>query len=66
MPIGAYIYSKARTTENAVSDARYVINELKGYTISYPVAIDLEDSSQTDLSRQQLWAIGKSFCNEIR
>ena len=66
MPIGAYIYSKARTTENAVSDARYVINELKGYTISYPVAIDLEDSSQTDLSRQQLGAIAKTFCNEIR
>ena len=43
-----------------------MINELKGYTISYPVAIDLEDSSQTDLSRQQLGAIAKTFCNEIR
>ena len=66
MPIGAYIYSQARNVSDAVSDARYVVSELKGYTISYPVAIDLEDSSQTDLSKAQLGAIAKAFCDEIR
>lgn len=61
MPIGAYIYSQARNVSDAVSDARYVVSELRGYTISYPVAIDLEDSSQTDLSKAQLGAIAKHF-----
>ena len=61
-----HIYSQARNVSDAVSDARYVVSELKGYTISYPVAIDLEDSSQTDLSKAQLGAIAKAFCDEIR
>ncbi len=66
MPVGAYIYSKARSVDNAISDAEYVINELKGHIISYPVAIDLEDKSQTDLSKETLGAIAKAFCDEIR
>ena len=43
-----------------------MINELKGHIISYPVAIDLEDKSQADLSKETLGAIAKAFCDEIR
>ena len=66
MPIGAYIYSKARNTQDAISDAQYVVKELQGYAISYPIAIDLEDESQTNLSKWQIGAIAKAFCDEIR
>lgn len=66
IPVGVYYYSKARTTEEAVKDAKFVIKNITGYKISYPVAIDLEDSSQADLSKKQLGAIAKAFCDEIR
>ena len=34
--------------------------------MSYPVAIDLEDSSQANLTKQQITDIAIAFCNEIR
>ena len=66
MPVGIYIYSKAKTPGAAISDAQYVIDMLKGHTISYPVAIDLEDSTQLELSKAQIGSIAKAFCDEIR
>ena len=67
VPVGVYFYSTAKTPENAVLDAQFVIDSLKGYTVSYPVAIDLEDSSQSDsLTKAQISEIAKAFCDEIR
>ena len=66
IPIGVYFYSKARSVGAAITDAQYVIKMLHGHTISYPVAIDLEDASQVDLSKQELGLIAKAFCDEIR
>lgn len=66
IPVGVYIYSKARTVEDATAEAKFVIENLQGYKISYPVAIDLEDASQKDLSKEQLGKIAKAFCDEIR
>ncbi len=67
IPVGVYFYSTAKTPEDAVLDAQFVIDSLNGYTVSYPVAIDLEDSSQSDsLSKTQISEIAKAFCDEIR
>lgn len=67
IPVGVYFYSTAATPAESLSDAQFVIDCLQGYTVSYPVAIDLEDSSQSSsMSREQISAIGKAFCDEIR
>ncbi len=67
IPVGVYFYSTAKTPEDAVLDAQFVIDSLKGYTVSYPVAIDLEDSSQSEsLTKAQISEIAKAFCDEIR
>ena len=67
IPAGVYFYSTATTAAESLSDAQFVIDNLQGYNISYPVAIDLEDSSQSSsMSREQITAIGKAFCDEIR
>ncbi len=63
---GVYFYSTATSTADARSDAQWVIDQLQGYNISYPVALDLEDSSQAALGKQTITNIAKTFCNEIK
>ncbi len=65
IPVGVYYYSKAQTQEEAIRDAQFVIDNLQGFLISYPVVIDLEDESQVHLGKQQITEIGKAFCDEI-
>lgn len=66
IPVGVYFYSKAQSVEEAVLDAQFVIENMQGYTISYPVVIDVEDSSQQNLGKDKVGAIAKGFCDEIR
>lgn len=66
LPVGVYYYSTAQTEEAAVADAQFVIKNITGYKVSYPVVIDLEDSSQTSLSKGQIGRIAKAFCDVIR
>ena len=59
IPVGVYFYSTAQNEAQAVQDAQFVIRSMKGYLVSYPVVIDLEDSSQAHLSKQQIGRIAK-------
>ena len=63
---GVYFYSTAQSVAQAVGDAQFVIDNLRGYNVSYPVAIDLEDKSQSNLTQQQITDIAVAFCDEIR
>ena len=63
--LGAYIYSYAMNVEEAATEADFVINLIKDYPISYPVAFDVEDSTQGTLSQDELTAIINTFCNKI-
>lgn len=66
LPVGVYYYSMAQSEGQAILDAQFVIENLSGYTVSYPVVIDLEDSSQIGLGKTQIGKIAKAFCDEIR
>ena len=66
IPVGVYFYSTAQNEAQAVRDAQFVIRSMKGYLVSYPVVIDLEDSSQAHLSKQKIGRIAKAYCDEIR
>ena len=63
---GVYFYSTAQSVSESKRDAQWVINQLQGYNVSYPVAIDLEDKSQTSLGKQTITDMAKAFCNEIK
>lgn len=43
IPFGVYIYSYADTVEKAKSEAAHVLRLIKGYKLSYPVYLDLEE-----------------------
>ena len=65
--VGVYYYSTARSQTQAVTDARFLIEKMQGYTVSYPVVIDLEDdATQGDLSKDRLTEITRAFCEEIK
>ncbi len=65
--MGVYIYSYADTVEKATEEADYVINLIKDYPISYPVAFDAEDSETLGkLSKSEISDIILAFCNKIR
>lgn len=66
IPVGVYMYSTAKNEAEAIADAQFVIRNMEGYLVSYPVVIDLEDKSQDSLSKYQLGRIAKVFCDEVR
>ena len=44
IPFGVYLYSYAKTVEQAKSEAAHVLRLVKGYKLSYPVYLDLEEN----------------------
>ena len=65
--VGAYLYSYARSVEEAVAEARALIEMLEPYRkwISFPVAYDIEEKSQTALGRKTLTTMAAAFCRII-
>ena len=63
--VGVYIYSLATTTDMAVQEADFVLDLIKDYPVSYPVAFDMEDDAQGVLSKDELAAIANAFCQRI-
>ena len=44
IPFGTYIYSYAKSTAQAKSEAEHVLRLVKGYKLSYPIYLDLEEA----------------------
>lgn len=44
IPVGVYFYSQAISYEEGVEEANFVLENLAGYDISYPVVLDTEDA----------------------
>ena len=66
LPVGIYYYSLATTTSMAKQEADFVVNKLKGKTITYPVYIDMEDPTyQGKQSKSTLASVCNTFCNTI-
>ena len=63
--VGVYIYSLAVTVEMAEAEADFVLDLIHDYPVSYPVAFDMEDSTQGNLSKEELAAIANAFCKKI-
>ena len=62
---GVYFYSTAKTESASKKDAQWVIQQLRGHNVSYPVCLDMEDNSQISLGRTKITKIAKAFLDEI-
>ncbi|MEY8338283.1 GH25 family lysozyme [Lachnospiraceae bacterium 62-35] len=64
--LGAYIYSYATSVEMAEAEADFVLNLIKDYPISFPVAFDAEDAGTLGtLPPDQVSQIINAFCKKI-
>ncbi len=63
--VGAYLYTYADSTDAALADVAWVVEQLEGKTFEYPIFYDIEDSSLTDLSQATLTDITLTFCDAM-
>ncbi|MEG2038123.1 MAG: glycoside hydrolase family 25 protein [Oscillospiraceae bacterium] len=62
---GVYHYSMATTVDEAVNEAKMVLNAIKPYKIVYPVVYDIEDKVHHLLSNSERTKLVKAFCDTI-
>jgi len=62
---GVYWYSYALTTDDALQEAKLCYNTIKSYKLTCPVSFDIEDPTQKYLSKDQISAITKTFCDYL-
>lgn len=54
---GVYFYSYAETVEQAEEEAEFMLEILKGYTITYPVVLDMEE----DIGKNDMTDLAEAF-----
>lgn len=66
IPFGVYLYSYAKNTSDALSEAKHVLRLVKNYRMAYPVYYDLEDNNTTGRqSNETIAQIAKTFADEL-
>lgn len=68
--VGIYFFSQAINKPEAIQEAHYILDNIKGKNITYPICFDLEkikfDTARTDnLSKEEITNISMAFCKEI-
>jgi len=70
--VGVYFFTQATTVEEAKEEAKFVIDHLKGYDITWPVVYDTEAITSYKaaranvLSRETRTACAKAFLEEVK
>ena len=69
---GIYFFSQAVNYNEGVQEAKWTLEQIKGYNITYPIAIDTEESSAPDkigradnISKEDRTAAIRGFCETI-
>ena len=68
--VGVYFFSQAIDRDEAIEEAKYVIDKLKSYDLELPVAFDMEEvTGFMDriywMSKEDVTAVADAFCEEI-
>lgn len=68
LKVGVYFFSQAVTDVEAVEEASMAINLMKGYKISYPVFLDVEDSGGRGdrIDANTRTQVIKAFCETLK
>lgn len=54
IPVGVYFFTQALNQEEALEEANFVIEMLQGYSLTYPVYLDIEDVKKADCRTNNL------------
>ncbi len=63
--LGAYIYSYAKSADDAKKEAQTFLKWLSGKKFEMPVIFDIEEKSQSDKGKEFVSQLIKTFCNEM-
>lgn len=71
LDVGIYFFSQAVTVDEAIEEARYTMELISGYPITYPVVFDWErqdkDNSRTrNTSTDAITAAAVAFCETVK
>lgn len=69
IPVGVYFYSYANSVDRAVSDAKWIIEQLKNYKVDLPIAFDWENwgsFNKYELSFFGLTNMAKKFMDTVK
>lgn len=59
---GVYVYSYATNAQEAAVEAVFVLGAIQNFVVNMPVVIDIEDSTQQALTKEQQSEIANIFC----
>ncbi len=68
LDVGVYFYTTANTEEKAREQARWIVEQLDGRQLDYPVAFDWEEwgqFQQYNMNIRDLNSIFEAFCDEL-
>ena len=63
--VGAYLFSYARTTDQAREEAENCLRFIRGKTFEYPIFYDVETAAQRKLGKEKLSDIVRTFCTAL-
>lgn len=70
IPLGAYFYTQAITTEEAVEEAKFTLDLIKDYEVNGPIVIDVETSGADEriknLTADERTDIIIAYCDTIK
>jgi GH25 family lysozyme M1 (1,4-beta-N-acetylmuramidase)/uncharacterized protein YjdB len=68
LKVGVYFFTQAVDEVEAVEEASMVLDRIKGYSISYPIFLDVEKSGGRgdSISQETRTAVCKAFCATIQ
>lgn len=70
MDVGVYFFSQAISKREAREEARFAVNAVKGYDLSYPIVFDMEYVDGEDrikvLTNEEKTDIAIAFCREVK
>ena len=77
MDIGVYFFSQAVTDAEAEEEASFVLQQIQGYQVTYPIAFDWEfaikddgsineDSRTVNCTGEQITGFVDAFCKKIK
>ena len=64
--VGVYHYLYASTEAEAREEARFFIETISPYKITYPVVLDVEEQYQANLGKAKITSIAKVFLDEVK
>jgi GH25 family lysozyme M1 (1,4-beta-N-acetylmuramidase) len=62
---GVYHYSYAVNANEAVNEAEFVLELVENYSLTYPIAFDIEEPSIQNAGKRALTDVCKAFCDRI-